>query len=164
MKKAKIVYSIFVIMVVIILPLSLYIKSQVEETISKGIFLINGQEVVVSDGTVIGGDSLIIPEFDKNYFDNIKNDQEKEKEYKLVKGVNGVYTYRCMKKCSEECGSSCKSCIMNGESFKRPPYCNFDYSAPTKIGWIGCPNCGDVSSSRWNDWYKRKLDEAYDSK
>lgn len=89
-----------------------------------------------------------------------KNDTSEQNvghNYLLVRGVNGQYEYRCTKICSEECGNACKTCLMNGKSFKHSPKCCFDYSAPREIGWIGCPDCGDVSHEDWYDWYGRAL-------
>lgn len=83
------------------------------------------------------------------------SDNSKSDGYSLKRGVNGRYTYKCRKICSEECGNACETCLMNGESFKRSPWCCFDYGASEEIGWIGCPDCGDVSYSEWYNWYEK---------
>ena len=83
-----------------------------------------------------------------------KSENEQPVEYRLIQGLNGRYTYRCAKTCSSKCGLGCEVCLMNGESFNRPPKCCFDYGASEEIGWIGCPDCGDVSSEEWFDWYR----------
>lgn len=75
------------------------------------------------------------------------------KGYSKTKGVNGTYRYRCTKICDEECGNGCKSCVRDGTK------CKFEYKASTggDIGWIGCPDCGDVTHEYWYDWYEEAL-------
>ena len=88
---------------------------------------------------------------------NDTSEQDTEGSSELIQGVNGQYEYRCTKICSEECGRACDTCLMNGKSFKRSPKCCFDYSASKPIGWVGCPDCGDISHPAWYDWYRRAL-------
>ena len=88
---------------------------------------------------------------------NDTSEQDTEGSYELIQGVNGQYEYRCTKICSEECGRACDTCLMNGKSSKRSPKCCFDYSASKPIGWVGCPDCGDISHPAWYDWYSRAL-------
>ena len=73
------------------------------------------------------------------------------KGYKKTKGANGTYTYHCIKKCNDSCGNGCKSCVRDGTK------CKFDYSASHDIGWIGCPDCGDITHAEWYDWYEEAL-------
>ncbi len=80
--------------------------------------------------------------------------EESEKTYRYWQGMNGTWTYRCEKKCSELC-SLCRSCIKGRENFGAE--CTFQYSANSPIGWIGCPKCGDVDNTYWNKWYDEKL-------
>ena len=56
-----------------------------------------------------------------------ENDNEQPVEYHVVQGLNGIYTYSCIQTCSSNCGFGCEVCLMNGESFNRPPRCCFDY-------------------------------------
>lgn len=88
---------------------------------------------------------------------NDTSEQDTEGSYELIQGVNGQYEYRCTKICSEECGRACDTCLMNGKSSKRSPKCCFDYSASKPIGWVGCPDCGDISHPAWYDRYRRAL-------
>lgn len=77
--------------------------------------------------------------------------------YSVVQGVNGQYTYRCTKMCSDKCGKGCDSCLLNGKSFSSGPKCCFSYGASKQIGWVGCPDCGDISSEEWFKWYRNAL-------
>lgn len=83
-----------------------------------------------------------------NYYKTSQN-------FSLTKGMNGTYTYKCQKKCDDSC-KSCERCD-KGEAFEDRYRCNFQYSASTEIGWIGCKQCGDVSFKEWNDWYDNAL-------
>ncbi len=93
----------------------------------------------------------------KPYISTGKEDDFKPREYTVKKGVNGTYTYSCNKICSENCSRACRICIMNGKSFHHPANCSFNYQAFENIGWIGCPDCGDLSHSSWYDWYEDAL-------
>lgn len=73
------------------------------------------------------------------------------KGYSKTKGYNGSYRFRCTKQCDEECGNGCKSCVRDGTK------CKFSYKASNDIGWIGCPDCGDVTHEEWYDWYEKAL-------
>lgn len=85
-------------------------------------------------------------------------DRESVGSYRLTQGVNGQYTYYCTKICSESCGKSCDTCLMNSESFHHAANCAFSYGASNEIGWVGCPDCGDIGHEAWFEWYRSVLD------
>lgn len=83
------------------------------------------------------------------------NNHNTSSDYKMWKGMNGTYTYRCSRICTESC-KYCKSSCINGRE-DTGPSCTHQYSAKTQIGWIGCPLCGDVDNESWHDWYDSAL-------
>ncbi len=75
--------------------------------------------------------------------------------YERTVGVNGTVNYKCTRVCDENC-YKCEKCIRNAQSFNRKPKCNFSYQIPKKardIGWIGCPQCGDITYEEWWEFY-----------
>ena len=70
-------------------------------------------------------------------------------------GVNGAITYSCIRHCTDSC-KNCKKCITNQKSFPSS-HCTFSYQFSKNMkdkGWIGCPQCGDISYDTWNSFYK----------
>lgn len=70
-------------------------------------------------------------------------------------GVNGAITYSCTRHCTDSC-ENCKKCITNQKSFPSS-HCTFSYQFSKNMkdkGWIGCPQCGDISYDTWNSFYK----------
>lgn len=94
-----------------------------------------------------------------NYSTDYSNDYDdfnnSSTEYKMWRGMNGTYTYRCNRTCSDSCKYCKNSCIKGRENFGSS--CTHEYSADSPIGWIGCPLCGDVDNSYWHDWYDNAL-------
>lgn len=77
--------------------------------------------------------------------------------YKRTVGVNGAITYYCTRHCSaEKCTKNCKHCLNNQKSFPNST-CTFHYQfskGQRDKGWIGCPQCGDITYDQWHDFYK----------
>ena len=91
-----------------------------------------------------------------NSYEVDSNEDEVSPYYKRTVGVNGTINYACTRKCNESC-PDCDSCIRKAKSFpKSGTKCNFTYQIPKKakdIGWIGCPQCGDITYDEWWDFY-----------
>lgn len=95
-----------------------------------------------------------------NYGINSSSGYKQENtNYKMWKGMNGTYTYRCNRTCSNSCKYCKNSCVKGRENFGSS--CTHEYSANSPIGWIGCPLCGDVDNSYWHDWYEMALKNSY---
>ncbi len=90
-----------------------------------------------------------------NSYEMDSNESEVSPYYERTVGVNGAINYKCTRVCDESC-YKCEKCIRNAQGFDRKPKCNFSYkfSRNSKdLGWIGCPQCGDITYDEWNDFY-----------
>lgn len=90
-----------------------------------------------------------------NSYEVDSNESEVSPYYERTVGVNGAINYKCTRVCDESC-YKCEKCIRNAQGFDRKPKCNFSYqfSRNSKdLGWIGCPQCGDITYDEWNDFY-----------
>lgn len=90
-----------------------------------------------------------------NSYEVESKEDEVSPYYERTVGVNGAINYKCTRVCDESC-FKCEKCIRNAKGFNTKPKCNFSYqfSKNTKdLGWIGCPQCGDITYDEWNDFY-----------